>query len=279
MVAKALKQRNGGTRTRIVGKDGSSFVKCETCNSSVACSMAKLHSCAGADALLELVETKHEQMVNGKWVTYDPATTPIVTKTSSKAKATGKKAAPTKKKAAKRKQRDEEMDGFFNDVEEESDASGESEGGNDEDSSSEEEDDEEAALMRAAAAVIGAEEAGLDASPQKKAKTEKKKVAKRQEVQEQPKKEKKEKKDKEYVCCDSCGKWRGLPSFVDTEDLPDKWECAMMADILTFSRITCDSPQEPLPEGFIDEEQDDEEEDGEAGGEMQGEDGAANTEE
>ena len=107
-----------------------------------------------------------------------------------------------------------------------------------------------------------------------------------------------------------------------------------MADILTFSRITCDSPQEPLPEGyfsqictnghecmiarmhdmmllsirvdhlyrlrlelaqdsswlhihssfpghvgFIDEEQDDEEEDGEAGGEMQGEDGAANTEE
>jgi len=53
----------------------------------------------------------------------------------------------------------------------------------------------------------------------------------------------------------------------------------MMADILTFSRITCDSPQEPLPEGFIDEEQDDEEEDGEAGGEMQGEDGAANTEE
>ena len=35
--------------------------------------------------------------------------------------------------------------------------------------------------------------------------------------------------------------------------MPDVWLCEMMKDILCSSRLTCDSPQEPLPPGFEEE--------------------------
>lgn len=45
-----------------------------------------------------------------------------------------------------------------------------------------------------------------------------------------------------WACCDSCQKWRKLPMFVDSKDLPDKWYCSLNEwDAL---HNTCDAPEE-----------------------------------
>lgn len=259
------------TRTRCIGLDGSSFVTCGTCGVNVPCSMAKMHMCDGKDALLEKIVTKTEQCIKGKWVSYDPASTPLSTLSASQLNQKSNKKAPARKRAPKRKKVCEE-EAFLNDVTSESDTqqsdpegeSGEESG----ESEDEESEDEEAAFMRAAAEVIGSAEVGggvadkaekkASPSPKKKARGAKQQAMEAIEVQVP------QKKAKEYVQCDACGKWRGLPRFCNPEDLPDKWECANMVDIIASSRITCESGQEPLPEGFLSDGDEEEEADEEA---------------
>jgi hypothetical protein len=115
--------------------------------------------------------------------------------------------------------------------------------------------------------VIGSEEAGLAGSPSPKKKSRGAKEQALVALEEQT-----EKKGKEYVQCDGCGKWRSLPKFCNPADLPDQWECSQMVDILSSSRLTCESGQEPLPEGFLSEaeEEEEEEEEGEEGEEAPG---------
>merc|ERR1712166_82743 len=54
--------------------------------------------------------------------------------------------------------------------------------------------------------------------------------------------------EKSWVQCDSCKKWRSLPSFYAStlESLPDTWVCENMTDILYQSRLTCAQGQEPI---------------------------------
>merc|ERR1711865_666688 len=52
--------------------------------------------------------------------------------------------------------------------------------------------------------------------------------------------------EKSWVQCDSCQKWRSLPKFVSPESLPDSWQCEMMQEILSQSRLTCEQGQEPM---------------------------------
>ena len=193
-------------------------------------------------------------MRSGKWVPYDPALQQLSSNVAKKVEK--KKAAPKKKTSGKRSRKvDPELAMFLNDQESESEEEVEVESENEDEESEEESEDEEAAFLRAAAEVIGAEEAGLKASPPKKAKKERSsKIEAKEKLAPAV-----EKKGKEFVQCDNCGKWRGLPKFVDPADLPDKWECAMMADILCSSRLTCDHGQEPLPEGFESEIEEEEE--------------------
>jgi len=203
-------------------------------------------------------------MRSGKWIPYDPALQAISTNARANVakKVTKKVAAPKKKSSGSRKRKsDPEMEAFFNDDEsEESNPELESDGDEQGSESENESEDEEAAFLRAAAEVIGAEEAGLVESPPKKSKHERSaKVEAKEKLAPTPVEEK-VKKGKEFVQCDSCNKWRGLPSFVDPEDLPDKWVCVNMQDILCSSRLTCEHGQEPLPEGFESEEEEEESE-------------------
>ena len=207
--------------------------------------MIQLHVCTpeAKAALMELVEEKHEQFLGGKWVPFDPVAASCMTNSGSKPRAKAPTQGTRKRKPAKRKAND--CDDFLNDVESES---GEEELHTEEDSD-EESEDEEAALLRAAAEVIGADEAGIDAaSPPKKPKKSHReaKVLATESILEK-------KKEKEWVQCDGCNKWRALPRFANAESLPDVWLCEMMKDILCSSRLTCDSPQEPLPPGFEEE--------------------------
>ncbi|CAE7590028.1 MORC4, partial [Symbiodinium microadriaticum] len=32
---------------------------------------------------------------------------------------------------------------------------------------------------------------------------------------------------KQWVCCDTCGKWRSIPGEVDTSNLPEQWHCSL----------------------------------------------------
>jgi len=246
MPSQALK-----TRKRFVAKTGSSFVKCEETGANVPCSMIKLHHCseAGKAALMELVEEKNEQFLSGKWVPFDPllAKSHVNVSHATKKKATPSRTQGTRKKQpAKRKA--SECDDFLKDDSSDS----EEELVEDE---SEESEDEEAALMRAAAEVIGNEEAGIEEASPRKAESPTKKPKKTHRAAKVLATESllEKKKEKEWVQCDGCNKWRVLPRFADAASLPDQWLCPMMADILCSSRLSCESPQEPLPAGFEDE--------------------------
>jgi hypothetical protein len=46
----------------------------------------------------------------------------------------------------------------------------------------------------------------------------------------------------EWVQCDSCHKWRVLPSNVKVSDLPNKWYCYL--NVYDPKRITCDAPEQ-----------------------------------
>lgn len=55
-------------------------------------------------------------------------------------------------------------------------------------------------------------------------------------------KEKSKNSGAQWVACDSCGKWRSLPSSIDTEALPSVWYCSMNEwDPL---HNTCDAPDQ-----------------------------------
>jgi hypothetical protein len=59
-------------------------------------------------------------------------------------------------------------------------------------------------------------------------------------------KESKEAKKNEWVQCESCFKWRRLPSSTPASSLPDEWRCTMNEDA---ARNTCDAPEERLVYG------------------------------
>lgn len=61
------------------------------------------------------------------------------------------------------------------------------------------------------------------------------------------------KKERNWVACDKCSKWRKLPKHVEPACLPDVWECKMMSDILSSSRLSCETGQDP--EAPVEEEE------------------------
>jgi hypothetical protein len=46
----------------------------------------------------------------------------------------------------------------------------------------------------------------------------------------------------QWVACDSCSKWRKIPSFVNTDALPEQWYCEM--NIWDENRNNCDASEE-----------------------------------
>ena len=65
----------------------------------------------------------------------------------------------------------------------------------------------------------------------------------------------------EWVMCESCQKWRKLPTFIKAASLPEQWFCRMSD--WDPERATCDAPQEPEDEEDVDE--DEEEDEGDMG--------------
>jgi len=208
--------------------------------------MVKLHDCPGSVALQQMV-VMQTQKANGEWgeLSYDsPAT---LTKNVTKKRETTRKPDKPKKKPKRTKMTEKEDDFIcdeYMEEEEEEAASSEEES---------EEEDEEAQLLRAAVEAVGADEIGVVpedvpvppvVSEAKKASQAKKARKKAREAQREHKKP----REKQWVQCDACKKWRSLPKFADPEDLPEFWKCEMMQDLLSASRLNCDSAQEPLPE-------------------------------
>jgi len=48
--------------------------------------------------------------------------------------------------------------------------------------------------------------------------------------------------DRVWVQCESCNKWRALPSTVNASSLPDKWYCSL--NIYDKERNSCNAPEE-----------------------------------
>ena len=50
-----------------------------------------------------------------------------------------------------------------------------------------------------------------------------------------------------WAQCDSCAKWRRLPSHIVLRKLPARWTCDM--NVWDADRAACDASAEPRPDG------------------------------